>query len=113
MATRKAKMHVPLTSGTLCWRRSASGSSSVTGEEEISIFSSTEVEVGSRQGLPGMIPADLAARSMAPARVLTEGEHKGSVTSDKHQQGLTKCWNEVFNNLVGREQKQHGIEVEV
>lgn len=70
-----------------------SGSSSVMGVEEISILLSTEDEVSSRQGLPGMIPADLAARSMAPERVLTEGEHTGFVTSDKHQQDqrLTKC----------------------
>lgn len=60
------KTHAPPTSGTLCWRRSASGSSSVTGEEEITILLSTEDEVGSRRGLPGMMPADLAARSMAP-----------------------------------------------
>lgn len=69
-----------------------SGSSSVTGVEEISILS-TEDEVSSPQGLPGMIPADLAARSMAPERVLTEAEHTGFVTSDKHrqEQRLTKC----------------------
>lgn len=91
MATIMTKMHVPLTSGTLCWKRSASGSSSGTGVEEISILSSTEDELSSWQGLPGMIPADLAARSMAPERVLTEGEDKGFVSSDKHWQRLTKC----------------------
>lgn len=86
-----------------------SGSSSATGVEEISILLSTEDEVSSRRGLPGMIPADLAARSMAPERVLTEGEHKGFVTSDKYgqEQRLTKCYNKMLNNLVSRERKQH------
>lgn len=61
-----------------------SGSASVTGVEESSSLLSAEGEVRSRQGLPGMIPADLAARSIAPEIVLTEGEHKGFVSSDKH-----------------------------
>lgn len=92
-------MHVLLTSGILCWRSSESGSASVTGVEDSSILS-TEGEVKSRLGLPGMIPADLAARSIAPERVLTRGEHEGFVSSDKHRkmfedQGAEAIWGSV------------------
>lgn len=48
-----------------------SGSASTMGVVVSRVLLSTEGEFSSRQGLPGMIPADLAARSMAPERVLT------------------------------------------
>ena len=76
-----ASVCVLLTSGTLCWRSSGSGSASTMGVVGSRALSSTEGEFSSRQGLPGMIPADLAARSMAPGRVLIVQKHKGFVTS--------------------------------
>lgn len=57
-----------LTCGTFCWSSVESGSTS--GEGEVLSGSLFSVVEGSRlgQGLPGMMPADLAARSMAPER---------------------------------------------
>lgn len=53
-------------SGALCTVRSCeSGSASTMGVVASRVLLSTEGEFNSRQGLPGMIPADLAARSMA------------------------------------------------
>lgn len=84
---------VLLTSGTLCWSRSGSASASTTGASVLLLLVAVLVlvvavvavtaaavssppppaagELGSRHGLPGMIPADLAARSMAPERATT------------------------------------------
>lgn len=52
-------------SGTLCWRSWESGSASTMGVVASRVPLSTAGEFSSRQGLPGMIPADLAARSIA------------------------------------------------
>lgn len=70
-----------LTSVKLCCSSSGSATAVTTGASvlllllvpvvALTVEFSAEAELSSRHGLPGMIPADLAARSMAPETVKT------------------------------------------
>lgn len=107
-----------LTFSTLCWRSSGSASASTMRlpellllvavlvsvaaamaaavDEEVSSPPPSAVgELGSRHGLDGMIPADLAARSMAPERATIQRQNR--IRADRKSDSR---WNNIRSVLA-------------